>query len=55
MKNREIAIFLLVAMLLVAWYEFRPERLVLNRRVHEVFPTTKGEGHSELKPIFVAL
>ena len=27
---------------LVAWYEFRPERLVVNRRVDEGLPTTQG-------------
>ena len=27
---------------LVAWYAFRPERLVVNRRVDEGLPTTQG-------------
>jgi hypothetical protein len=27
---------------LVAWYEFRPERLVVNRRVDEGLPTAQG-------------
>jgi hypothetical protein len=42
MKNRKAAVFLLIIILVVAWYEFRPERLVLNRPVHEELPTTKG-------------
>lgn len=42
MKSRKAAIFLLVVILFVAWYEFRPERFVLNRRVNDEFPTTKG-------------
>lgn len=41
MKYRKAAIFVLVVIVVVAWYEFRPERLVLNRRVHEDFPTTQ--------------
>jgi hypothetical protein len=27
---------------LVAWYVFRPERLVVNRRVDEAMPTGQG-------------
>ena len=27
---------------LVAWYAFRPERLVVNRRVDEALPTAQG-------------
>jgi Electron transfer DM13 len=27
---------------LVAWYAFRPERLVVNRRVNEALPTAQG-------------
>ena len=26
----------------VAWYAFRPERLVINRRVDEALPTAQG-------------
>jgi hypothetical protein len=29
---------------LVAWYVFRPERLVVNRRVDEAMPTAQGES-----------
>lgn len=42
MKKWKVAIPLLVIALLVAWYIFRPERLVVNRRVHEDFPATEG-------------
>ena len=34
---------------LVAWYAFRPERLVVNRRVDEAMPTAQGE--SSPKPL----
>ena len=33
----------------VAWYAFRPERLVVNRRVDEAMPTAQGE--SSPKPL----
>ena len=36
-------------MLFVAWYAFRPERLVVNRRVDEAMPTAQGE--SSPKPL----
>src|SRR5262245_27468123 len=29
---------------LVAWYAFRPERLVVNRRIDEALPTAQGAG-----------
>ena len=35
--------------LFVAWYAFRPERLVVNRRVDEAMPTAQGE--SSPKPL----
>jgi hypothetical protein len=38
MKKWKIAIPLLALGLLAAWYEFRPERLFVDRRVNEVFP-----------------
>jgi len=34
---------------LVAWYAFRPERLVINRRVDEVMPS--GQGDSSPQPL----
>jgi hypothetical protein len=42
MNIRTIAISLLIVLLFVACYEFRPQRLVLDRRVHEEFPITKS-------------
>jgi Electron transfer DM13 len=32
---------------LVAWYVFRPERLVVNRRVDEALPTTQGSPSAQ--------
>ena len=34
---------------LVAWYAFRPERLVVNRRVDEALPT--GQGGQPAQPV----
>ena len=34
---------------LVAWYAFRPERLVVNRRANEAMPT--GQGDSSPQPL----
>jgi Electron transfer DM13 len=42
MKKWKVAIPLLAIALFVAWYAFRPERLVLNQRANEEFPTAKG-------------
>ena len=42
MKTRtKFAILIGAVSLLVAWYAFRPERLVVNRSVDEAMPTTK--------------
>jgi hypothetical protein len=43
MNDRKVTILALVVILLVAWYTFRPERLVVNQRVHEELPAAKGE------------
>ena len=32
-----------VVAVLVAWYAFRPERLLVNRRVNEAMPTAQGD------------
>ena len=32
---------------LVAWYAFRPERLVVNRRVNEAMPTAQGDSSAQ--------
>lgn len=39
MKKWGIAIPIVVVALMVAWYVFRPERLVVNRHVDEAMPT----------------
>ena len=38
----KIAIPVAAVAVLVAWYFFRPERLVVNRRVDEAMPTAQG-------------
>ena len=39
MKRWKIAIpAIVIPLALVAWYAFRPERLVLNQAAHEAFP-----------------
>jgi hypothetical protein len=43
MKNwMKIGIPIAIVVVLIAWYAFRPERLVVNRRVDEAMPTTEG-------------
>ena len=39
----KIGIPIAAVVILVAWYAFRPERLVVNRRVDEAMPTAQGE------------
>jgi hypothetical protein len=34
--------------LVAAWYAFRPERLVINRRINEAFPATADASSSEI-------
>lgn len=41
-KKWRIVLLALVIALIAAWYAFRPERLVVSRRVHEQFPTAQG-------------
>jgi len=38
MKTLKVAIPLLIFALIVGWYWFRPERLVINRRANDAFP-----------------
>ena len=38
----KLAIPVVVVVALVAWYAFRPERLVVNRTVNEAFPSGQG-------------
>jgi len=37
-----VAIPVVAVLVLVAWYTFRPERLVVNRSVNEAFPSGQG-------------
>ena len=48
MKKWKIAIPVLAIALFAAWYAFRPERLVVNRRVNESFPLTQGASSAEI-------
>ena len=41
-KWTKIAIIVAAVAVLVAWYAFRPERLVVNRRVDEAMPAAQG-------------
>ncbi|HMF46225.1 MAG TPA: DM13 domain-containing protein [Candidatus Udaeobacter sp.] len=41
-KWTKIAIPVVAVVALVVWYAFRPERLVVNRRVDEALPTAEG-------------
>ena len=38
----KLGIPIAAVVILVAWYAFRPERLVVNRRVDEALPTVQG-------------
>jgi hypothetical protein len=42
MKKWKIAAPIVVIAFLAAWYAFRPERLVVNRRVDEAMPTVQA-------------
>jgi len=39
MKKKKVVILVIIIVLFVGWYWFRPEGLVVNRRVDEAFPT----------------
>lgn len=41
-KWTKIAVPIVAVALLAAWYEFRPERLAVNRRVDEALPAAQG-------------
>jgi hypothetical protein len=42
MKKWKVAIPVVIVAVFVAWYAFRPERLVVDRRVEEALPTAQG-------------
>jgi hypothetical protein len=50
MKRWKIVVLVAVIVLFVTWYVFRPERLILNRRVQEKFPAAES-GLSNLQPL----
>lgn len=47
MKKWKIVIPAIAIVLVVAWYIFRPDRLVVNRRVHEGFPVAQGAADAQ--------
>jgi len=44
MKRWKIVVPVVVIVLFVAWYAFRPERLLINRRVQEKFPAAENSS-----------
>ena len=48
-KWTKVVIAVVVVAVLVAWYAFRPERLVVNRRVDEAMPA--GQGSPSAQPL----
>ena len=46
MKRWKIVVPVVVIVLFVAWYAFRPERLFVNRRVQEKFPAAETSSSS---------
>jgi hypothetical protein len=47
MKQWKIATPIVVIALFVTWYAFRPERLVVNRRVCEALPTSQAASPAQ--------
>lgn len=50
MQKYRIILPLIAIVLLVAWYAFRPERLFVNRRIHEELPTAQA-ANSPARPL----
>ena len=48
MKKWKVAIPVFAVALFAAWYAFRPERLVVNKRVNEGFPAAEGAASAEI-------
>jgi len=46
-KSAKLAIPIVVVAAFLAWYAFRPERLVVNRSVDEAMPTAQGSLPSQ--------
>ena len=47
MKNWKIALLIAVIAVFAAWYAFRPERLVVNRRVNEAMPSAQATSSAQ--------
>src|SRR5271156_4466132 len=47
MKKWKLVIPIAVVVAFLAWYAFRPERLVVNRRVDEAMPAAQGGSSSQ--------
>lgn len=47
MKKWKIAVPIVVVVLIVGWYIFRPERLYVNRSVDEAMPTAQGASPAQ--------
>jgi len=50
MKKWKVVLPIVIILLAVGWYVFRPERLVVNQRVQEGFPTAKADS-GEVQPL----
>ncbi len=48
MKKWHVVLAVLVIALFAAWYAFRPERLVVNQRVHEELPATQSSSPEQV-------
>ncbi len=48
MKKWKLGVPIVAIALFIAWYAFRPERLVVNNRVHEDSPTTEGSSSPQI-------
>ncbi len=47
MKKWKIVVPIVAIALFVAWYAFRPERLVVNRHVEEAMPAAQGSSSAQ--------
>ena len=47
MKKWKIAVPIVATALFIAWYAFRPERLIVNRQVNEPFPRVTANSQAQ--------
>jgi Electron transfer DM13 len=47
MNRRRLVLAVLVIVLFGAWYAFRPERLIINRKVNEAFPESADASSTQ--------